>query len=233
MSVTDYEKFIERKSQIAGGSGFAPVYMPDFLFDFQKHLVEWALLKGKAAIFADCGLGKTPMQLVFAENVVRKTNGRALIVTPLAVCYQTIREGAKFSIECERSVDGKPGKNITVTNYERLHHFNPADFDAVICDESSAIKNFEGERQKIVTEFMKRCPYRLLCTATAAPNDFIELGTSAEALGSMGRMDMLNQFFRNDENSNHPIWWGARWQFKAHAEKFFWRWVCSWSFPLQ
>ena len=229
MSVTDYEKFIERKSQIAGGSGFAPVYMPDFLFDFQKHLVEWALLKGKAAIFADCGLGKTPMQLVFAENVVRKTNGRALIVTPLAVCYQTIREGAKFSIECERSVDGKPGKNITVTNYERLHHFNPADFDAVICDESSAIKNFEGERQKIVTEFMKRCPYRLLCTATAAPNDFIELGTSAEALGSMGRMDMLNQFFRNDENSNHPIWWGARWQFKAHAEMFFWRWVCSWS----
>jgi hypothetical protein len=169
------------------------------------------------------------MQLVWAENVVRKTNRPVLIVTPLAVSAQTVREANKFGIECARSLDGKPAKNITVTNYERLHHFNTADFSGVVCDESSAIKNFEGERQKIVTEFMRMTPYRLLCTATAAPNDYIELGTTAEALGELGRMDMLSRFFRNDENSNHPIWWGARWQFKAHAESFFWRWVCSWA----
>ena len=98
-----------------------------------------------------------------------------------------------------------------------------------MCDESSAIKTFEGETQKAVTEFMREIPYRLLCTATAAPNDYIELGTSAEALGELGRMDMLSMFFKNDENSNHPIWWGARWRFKAHAELSFWRWVCSWA----
>lgn len=171
----------------------------------------------------------TPVQLVWAENIVRQTNGRVLVVTPLAVSQQTIREGAKFGIQCERSSDGRSRPNITVTNYERLHHFNPDDFIGVVCDESSAIKHFEGERQKIVTAFMRKIPYRLLCTATAAPNDYIELGTSAEALGEMGRMDMLGTFFKNDENSLHPIWWGARWRFKAHAEKMFWRWVCSWA----
>ena len=224
-----YTDFIQQKSQIGTNHGFDPDFMPDFLFDFQKSLLEWAIRKGRAAIFADCGLGKTPVQLAFAQNVVKRTNGNALIVTPLAVSYQTIREGEKFGIESARSTDGKPADKITVTNYERLHHFNPNDFECVVCDESSAIKNFEGERQKVVTEFMRKIPFRLLCTATAAPNDYIELGTSAEALGELGRMDMLSQFFRNDENSNHPIWWGARWQFKAHAESFFWKWVCSWS----
>ena len=224
-----YDDFIIQKSQVGTKTGFKPLWMPDFLFDFQKSLVTWSVEKGKASIFADCGLGKTPMQLVWAENVVRKTNKPVLIVTPLAVSAQTVREADKFKIEASRSTDGTPRPNITVTNYERLHHFNPSDFSGVVCDESSAIKNFEGERQKIVTEFMRKTPYRLLCTATAAPNDYIELGTSAEALGELGRMDMLARFFRNDENSLHPIWWGARWQFKAHAEAFFWRWVCSWA----
>jgi hypothetical protein len=228
-TLSDYADFIEAKSQIGTKSGFSPLWMPDFLFDFQKSLVDWSLVKGKSAIFADCGLGKTPMQLVWAENVVRKTNKPVLVVCPLAVSAQTVREAEKFGIECDRSRDGKAGKNITVTNYERLHYFNSQDFSGVVCDESSAIKNFEGERQKVVTEFMRMTPYRLLCTATAAPNDYIELGTTAEALGELGRMDMLSRFFRNDENSNHPIWWGARWQFKAHAESFFWRWVCSWA----
>lgn len=225
----NYESFIERKSQIGGMSGFEPLWMPDFLFDFQKSLVDWAIRKGKAAIFADCGLGKTPMMLVWAQNIVLRTNGRVLIITPLAVSAQTIREGDKFGIKCHRSIDGTAPEGITVTNYERLHYFNPDDFNAVICDESSAIKNFEGKRQKIVVQFMQKIPFRLLCSATAAPNDYIELGTSAEALGELGRMDMLAMFFKNDENSLHPIWWGARWRFKAHAESHFWRWVCSWA----
>lgn len=224
----DYSEFLDRKRQNDQYDGFAPSFVPDYLFDFQRLLVEWAVKKGRAALFADCGLGKTPMQLVWAENVVRKENKPVLIVTPLAVSPQTVREGEKFGIECKRSIDGTPHK-ITVTNYERLHYFDPNDFVGVVCDESSAIKHFSGERQKLVTQFMNKTPYRLLCTATAAPNDYIELGTSAEALGELGRMDMLSMFFKNDENSLHPIWWGARWRFKQHAERQFWRWVCSWA----
>ena len=228
-----YAEFLDQKAQIGTKSGFKPVWLPGFLFDFQIALVEWALEKGRASIFADCGLGKTPMQLVWAENVRRHTNKPILLIAPLAVSAQTIREGQKFGIECHRSHDGKCKDGITITNYERLHMFDSNDYAGVVCDESSAIKNFDGERQKVVTQFMRKIPYRLLCTATAAPNDYIELGTSAEALGELGRMDMLSRFFRNDENSNHPIWWGARWQFKAHAEEHFWRWVCSWARALR
>jgi hypothetical protein len=239
--VSDYYQFLERKSQLGGNSGFEPLWMPDFLFDFQQALVEWAILKGKAALFCDCGLGKTPMQLVWAENVVRKTNGRVLIVTPLAVSDQTIREGAKFGIQCLRSKTGSGFSTvkIIVTNYERLHLFNPSDFVGMVCDESSAIKNFDGTTKALVTEFMRRLPYRLLCTATAAPNDFIELGTSSEALGELGYMDMLGRFFKNDQNSLHPTSGRGRferglmsqnkWRFKRHAEQPFWRWVCSWA----
>lgn len=225
-----YEEFLANKAQASTMNGFTPTFLPDWMFGFQRSLVDWSIRKGRSAIFADCGLGKTPMQLVWAENVVRHTNKPVLVMTPLAVSAQTVREADKFGIACVRSIDGTNlGKNVVVTNYERLHNFNPDDFGGVVCDESSAIKNFEGQRQKIVTEFMRKNRYRLLCTATASPNDFIELGTSAEALGELGRMDMLSRFFRNDENSLHPIWWGARWQFKAHAERYFWRWVCSWA----
>lgn len=227
--MSEYMDFLARKAQLGTDDGFDPVWMPDFLFDFQRSLVEWSLRKGRGAIFADCGLGKTPMQLVWAENVRRHTGKPVLILTPLAVSGQTVREADKFGIECARSPDGKIAAGITVTNYERLHHFDPSDFSGVVCDESSAIKHFEGARQKIVTEFMRKMPYRLLCTATAAPNDYIELGTSAEALGQLGRMDMLSRFFKNDENSLHPIWWGARWRLKPHGEQTFWRWVCSWA----
>lgn len=228
-SPRQYEAFLEMKSQIGGMSGFDPVWTPDFLYDFQSFLVDWSLRKGRALVTADCGLGKTPMQLVWADNVVRKTNRPVLVITPLAVSQQTAQEAEKFGIDSQRSREGTfYGSRIVITNYERLHYFDPNDFAGVVCDESSAIKNFHGERQKIVTDFMRKIQYRLLCTATASPNDFIELGTSSEALGELGRMDMLSQFFRNDEGSLHPIWWGARWQFKAHAEHFFWRWVCSW-----
>ena len=227
-----YAAFLDRKAQDASRSGFAPVWIPDFLFGFQQHLCDWAIRKGKAAIFADCGMGKTPMQLVWAENVVRQTNKPVLILTPLAVAQQTIREAEKFGIECHRSHDGKVYPGINVTNYERLHYFDPSDFAGAVCDESSAIKAFNGKRRAEVTHFLRKLPYRLLCTATAAPNDYIELGTSSEALGEMGQMDMLNRFFKNDVNTSsmkryHGV--GQRWRFKGHAELPFWRWVCSWS----
>jgi hypothetical protein len=232
----DYNEFLSRKAQLGGNHGFKPVWVPDFLFDFQKAIIDWAVLKGRGAVFADCGLGKTPMELVWAENVVRHTNKPVLILNPLAVSFQTLREAEKFGIEVERSVDGNFKKKIVITNYERLHYFNAGEFVGCACDESSILKNFDGTRKTEITEFMKKLPYRSLWTATAAPNDYIELGTSAEALGVMGYMDMLNRFFKNDQNtsdtkkkwSNHG---GGmpKWRFKKHAEEPFWRWVCSWA----
>lgn len=237
----EYVDFIDRKSQGGVFGGFDPIVMPDFLFDFQKHMVEWALRKGKAAIFEDCGLGKTPQQLVWADNVVRKTNKPVLILTPLAVSQQTVAESEKFDIECRRSISGEIKPGINVTNYERLHFFNPDDFSGVVCDESSILKSFDGSRRLAITEFMKKVEYRLLATATAAPNDYIELGTSSEALGELGYMDMLARFFKNDQNTSAPrtyrnqgadfskLYDAAKWRFKGHAEQAFWRWVCSWA----
>jgi len=228
-----YEEFIQSKTQSENLYGFDPIWMPDFLFDFQESLVEWALNKGRAALYCDCGLGKTPMQLVWAENVVRKTNGRVLILTPLSVSYQTVKEGEKFGVEVTRVNDGviPAGKNVLVTNYERLHYFDPSDFVGVVCDESSILKGIDGATRSIVTKFMRKMPYRLLCTATAAPNDYIELGTSSEALGELGFADMLSKFFkkqgsttsRKDEHKS------GIYRFRGHSEHDFWRWVCSWA----
>lgn len=237
-----YAAFLKRKAQIGTEDGFSPVWMPDFLFDFQRALVEWSLRKGRAALFEDCGLGKTPQQLVWAENVARHANGRVLIGTPLAVSHQTVEEAAKFGIEAARSQDGKPSGNITVTNYERLHLFNSDDFVGMVADESSILKNYDGVRRAEIQEFMRRMRYRLLCTATAAPNDYTELGTSSEALGELGHMDMLSRFFKNDQGnaiktqvfrqgtrSFAKLDDAAKWRFKGHAETAFWRWVCSWA----
>lgn len=250
----DYQKFLDRKFQLGGDFGFDPVWMPDFLFDFQKYLVNWALLKGRGAIFADCGMGKTVQQLVWAQNLVQKFNKPVLILTPLSVSHQTVQEAKKFGIECKRSEDGKVASKITVTNYERLHYFDPSDFPGgVVCDEASILKHFGGEIQKQVTRFLLKVPYRLLCTATAAPNDYYELGTSSEALGYLGYSDMLSRFFvqsdcknyrMNDvklhlaehRKSNHYMKLAyrasqqiAQWRLKGHAEMPFWRWVASWA----
>lgn len=236
-----YAEFIQRKSQLGMFDGFDPVWMPEFLRDFQTHMTEWALRKGRGALFEDCGLGKTPQQLVWAENVVRHTNRPVLILTPLAVSHQTISESQKFDIEAHRSPHGKVYPGINVTNYERLHYFNPEDFSGVVCDESSILKSFDGTTRLLVTEFMRKIPFRLLCTATAAPNDYIELGTSSEALGELGYTDMLGRFFKNDQNTIKPVVYrhhgqnfeklddAAKWRFKGHAELPFWRWVCSWA----
>ncbi len=235
----DYGAFLDRKTQADSDSGFDPVWMPDFLFDFQASLVEWSIRKGRAAIFADCGLGKTPMQLVWASNVRQHTNRPVLIVTPLAVAWQTVEEGRKFGIDVGYSRDGSPQGDLTVTNYDRLHLFDRNDYAGMVCDESSAIKSFDGVRRQLVTDFMRKMPYRLLCTATAAPNDYIELGTSSEALGYLGHMDMLNRFFKNDNGnaikgrryrwSKEGSFGNAQWRFKGHAEDPFWRWVAGWA----
>jgi len=254
---TDYAQFLERKTQLGGDHGFDPVWMPDMLFDFQKALVEWACRKGRAAIFADCGLGKTPMQLTWAQNVVEKTNGRVLILTPLAVAFQTVREGEKFGVDAVHRRDGiESGDKIVVTNYERLHHFDPNEFQGVVCDESSILKHFGGATQKQVTRFIGKMPYRLLCTATAAPNDYVELGTSSQALGELQHSEMLTRFFRQLDDKGQksesrkqanaelvgeaaPQYYQrlayrvaqsiGQWRLKNHAVDDFWRWVASWA----
>lgn len=228
----DYTAFIESKRHEGAETGFDPHWLPDSLFDFQEALTEWAIRKGRSAIFADCGLGKTLMQLVWAENVYRETGKPALLLTPLAVSYQTQHEAEKFGIDAQRSPDGSIPAHITVTNYERLHYFDSSKFGGVVCDESSILKSFDGKRKQEVTDFMRKTPYRLLCTATAAPNDYIELGTSSEALGLLGHMDMLNRFFKNDQNNSatkRMYGEAPKWRFKGYAEQPFWRWVTSWA----
>ncbi len=226
-----YAAFLARKTHVGAEHGFTPTFMPEMLFDFQRALVEWAQRKGRAAVFADCGLGKTLIQLVWAENVRRKADKPVLILTPLAVAFQTEAEGRKIGLDVAHRRDGlHPGDGLIVTNYERLHHFRADDYAGVVCDESSILKNFDGATRQAVTEFMRKTPYRLLCTATAAPNDYIELGTSSEALGEMGMADMLSKFFKRDQDfcriSNAG---GQGWRFRGHAERDFWRWVCSWA----
>lgn len=233
-AAVDYREFLHRKSQLGGGGGFAPIWMPDSMFGFQKHLVDWAIRQGRAAIFADTGLGKTLMQLVCAENVARKTGGKVIIVCPLAVAFQTIREGQKFGIECTLSREGEVHR-ITVTNYERLHYFKADDFVGAIADESGAIKAFDGKRRKQVVRFFSKLPYRFLFTATPSPNDFIELGTQSECLGVMTQSEMLGYFFRQTKDMRHTVfregdfWNVTQYHFKPHSEQPFWRWVSSWA----
>ena len=228
----EYKEFIESKKHLIGNFGFKPNYIPDMAFDFQGHVIEKAIMKGRNANFLDTGLGKTLIQIALANNVIRHTNKRVLILTPLAVAFQFIQEAEKMGIDdIEYSKDGKFTKKIVICNYERLHYFNSNDFEGVILDESSILKNFDGKIKQEVTSFVKKIPYRFLSTATPSPNDFIELGTSSEALGYMGYMDMLGKFFKNNQNSvdsnNRNI--GEKFYLKPHAEKSFFAWVNQWS----
>ncbi|MEB3210211.1 MAG: hypothetical protein VKL39_02605 [Leptolyngbyaceae bacterium] len=224
----EYLKFLDSKTQYSGDHGFDPIWVPDKLFPFQKYLLEYSLRKGRSAIFADCGLGKTGIQLAWAENVAQKTGKPVLVLTPIAVGHQTVKEGEKFGVECKRSLDGKVHR-ITIANYERLHYFSPNDFGGVVCDESSILKNFRGKTSNQIVDFMRHTPYRLLCTATASPNDYMELGTSSEALGELGYQDMVSTFFRQVKNTDGTAWGRQKYTFRAHAINDFWRWVCSWS----
>ena len=231
MSLEEYRAFVEAKTHLSGEFGFKPVYENPNCYDFQSHLIEWSLRQGRCATFADCGLGKTLMQLVWAENVYRKTNKPVLILAPLSVSSQTVEEAEKFGIEAVRSQDGKfpSGKGIVCTNYERLHHFETDVFSGVVCDESSILKNFDGAIRSHITQFMRKTKYRALYTATPSPNDYTELGTSSEALGDMAYMTMLETFFKSNDDTLHPAHIGQQWRFKGHAEPHFWRWVASWA----
>jgi hypothetical protein len=234
--VSAYRDFLATKSQLAEMGGFEPTMLPDYLFPFQRQLTEWAVRQGRGGLFADCGMGKTPMELVWAQNVHEHTGKPVLLVTPLAVGFQIKAEAVKFSVDADISRDGTAAAPVTITNYERIEKFNPSDFAGVVCDESSAIKAFDGVRRAIVTEFLRQMPYRLLGTATAAPNDYVELGTASEALGQLGHIDMLNRFFINAQRTSDTRAggrFGAKnkegWRFKGHSQDAFWRWVSSWA----
>ena len=228
----DYATFIENKKHLSGQYGFDPLWVPGEVFDFQEAIIAKAVRKGRMGLFADTGLGKTRMQLAIAENVVRKTNGRVLILTPLAVAFQFIDEAALIEIDdISHSKTGKITNKITVCNYERLHLLNPDDFVCVMLDESSILKNFSGKTRDQVVAFIRKVKYRFLSTATPSPNDFIELGNSSEALGYMGYMDMLTRFFKSNQNSvdsnNRNI--GEKFYLKPHAERDFFAWVNQWA----
>jgi hypothetical protein len=232
----NYADFIAAKRHSLGNSGFDPVYMPDSAFDFQRAIIERAVNKGRYATFADTGLGKTLIELSIAQNVVQKTNRPALILTPLAVAFQFLGEAERIGIDdIEQSRDGKFTKNIVVANYERLHLFNADDFECVILDESSILKNFQGATRDAIVAFIKRVKYRFLATATPSPNDFIELGNSSEALGYMGYMDMLTKFFKSTQGSadsnNRSI--GEKFYLKPHAERDFFAWVNQWAMMIK
>lgn len=226
----NYQEFLKQKSHLSGNYGFEPVYIPDYLFDFQKHIAEYAIRKGRCAIFLDTGLGKTAIQLTIAEDIVRKTNKRVLILTPLAVAHQFLIEAEKIGLDdIQHSKKGELNKKIIVTNYERLQYYNHSDFVAVLLDESSILKNFDGTTRQQITAFMKKDKYRFLSTATPSPNDFVELGTSSEALGYLGYTDMLGKYFTNNEDTIKPQNIGTKWILKGHAKDDFFRWVSSWS----
>jgi len=251
-----YSAFLDKRKQSASLAGFDPVFMPEAAFPFQQHLIEWSTRMGRSAIFADCGLGKSLMQLAWAQNAHVKTGRRVLLLTPLAVAEQTQDEARKFGIDAEVAIDGKAGSGIVISNYERLQHFSPDDYDAVVCDESSILKSYSGQTRKRITRFMSKKPYRLLCTATAAPNDWVELGTSSEALGGLSHSDMLKRFFkylddkgiksetRKQQEAERLVAQDAnyykklafrvaqtigQWRLKHHAVDHFWQWVASWS----
>jgi len=228
----DYAEFLARKRHTIGGFGFEPTWMPDCAFDFQRHIITKAVQKGRIGLFEDTGLGKTLQQLAIAENIIRHTNKRVLILTPLAVAFQFINEAATIGVgDIAHSKDGTLASKIVVCNYERLHLLTPSDFVCVMLDESSILKNFAGKIRDQIVAFIKQVPYRFLSTATPSPNDFIELGNSSEALGYMGYMDMLTKFFRSNQNSvdsnNRNI--GEKFYLKPHAERDFFAWVNQWS----
>lgn len=226
----NYQEFLKTKQHSTGEFGFEPNYIPDMAFDFQTEIIKRACRKGRIAVFADTGLGKTLIQLALAQNVVNHTNKRVLILTPLAVAFQFILEAEKMGIDdIEYSKDGKYTKNIVICNYERLHYFNSEDFEGVILDESSILKNFNGRVKWKITNFAKKIPYRFLSTATPAPNDYIEFGTSSEFLGYLPYMDMLTKFFGNNENNVRPQDIGTKWYLKPHAKRSFFAWLNQWS----
>lgn len=226
-----YEEFLNSKKRRFHGDGFACDMdaLPSAMFPWQKKIVGWATKKGRCALWADTGLGKTIMQLAWADQVVRYTGQSVLILTPLAVSAQTIKEALHFGLKAyiahDRSDIRWPG--IYVTNYQKLHRFDASVFSGVVLDESSILKSFQGKTKTLLTETFSQTPYRLACTATPAPNDHLELGNHSDFLGIMPQKEMLARWFLNDLMGN------MSWRLKAHAHKDFWRWVASWALVLR
>jgi superfamily II DNA or RNA helicase len=219
-----YAEFLESKHITAVSSGFDPKELNHLLFPFQRDIVRFALRRGRAAIFADCGLGKTPMQLEWAQRVVEHTNRPVLALAPLAVSRQTQREGDKFGVEvtvCRSQADVRKGVNIA--NYEMLEHFDCSTFGGVVLDESSILKSYSGKIRNQIIEAFSSTPYKLACTATPAPNDYMELGNHSEFLNVMSRTEMLSMFFVHDGGET------SEWRLKGHAEDKYWEWVASWA----
>lgn len=232
--MNSYQEFLKSKQHSIGNFGIDPNYTNSNLFDFQQYIADYSIKKGRCANFLDTGLGKTLIELVIAKNYVNATNKPVLIITPLAVAYQFIKESEKFDIDdVEYSKVGKFTNKIVICNYERLHYFNSIDFDCVICDESSLLKNCDGATRNFVTAFLKKVQYRYLFTATPSPNDYVELGTSSEALGYLGYSDMLTKFFTNNEDTISPMNIGTEWILKGHAKENFFKWVSGWSISMR
>jgi len=226
----NYKEFIDSKRHISWNFWFEPVYMPDKIFDFQKDIIERAVRKWRMWIFVDTWLWKTRISLAIAQNIIQKTGWKVLILTPLAVAFQFIKEAKEIWLNnIEYSKEWKFDSDIILCNYERLHYFDSKDFECVILDESSILKNFKWQIKIQITSFMRKIKYRFLTTATPSPNDFIELWTSSEALGYMWYMDMLWKFFKNNQNdiNSNNINIGERFYLKKHAEKSFFTFVNS------
>lgn len=226
-----YNEFLKSKIINYQASGFEVKLesLNPMLFDWQKILVRWSLFKGRSAIFADCGLGKTPMQLEWTNQIYKKTKGKLLIFAPLAVSIQTKQEGEKFGIKVNICKDQSDAKNgINITNYERMEKFDPSEFIGVVLDESSILKNFAGKIRNYIINAFLYTPYKLCCTATPAPNDYMELGNTAEFLGVMTRAEMLAMYFINDASKT------GTWRLKGYVkDNKFWEWVSSWAVVLQ
>lgn len=221
-----YNSFIASKAITVEAKGFKVDIseLNPMLFDFQKDIVRWALAKGKAAIFADCGDGKTAMQLEWAEQIRKRTGAKVLIIAPLAVSAQTQREGQKFGIAVNICSSQSDATNtaVNITNYEKLDKFISSEFEAIVLDESSIIKSFSGKIRNQIMGMFAMTPYKLACTATPAPNDYMELGNHSEFLGVMTRAEMLAMYFVHDGGET------SKWRLKGHAQDLFWKWLSSW-----
>lgn len=225
----DYDGFLHSKQRIPPACGFdiPKSQMNPRMFEWQKDIARWAIRKGRAALFEDCGNGKTIQQLEFCQAVGEHTGLPTLIVAPLTVAEQTKREAEKFGYRaniCRTKKDVCNGINIT--NYEMLEHFDADVFGGVVLDESSILKNCMGKVRNQIIEMFRDVPYRLSCTATPSPNDYMELGNQVEFLGIMSRTEMLATYFTHDGSNT------SQWRLKGHAEDRFWEWVATWAVVL-
>jgi hypothetical protein len=226
----DYQEFLQQKQLIVPAVGIDVDVneINPILFGFQRDIIVWGLKKGRSALFEGCGLGKTFQQSEWGRLVHKYTQGNVLILAPLAVSSQTVEEGRKLDINvnlCQSQAQVKPGINIT--NYEMLSHFNPDEFAGIVLDESSILKAYDGKMRTEIIEAFRNTPFKLACTATPAPNDYMELGNHAEFLGVMTRTEMLSMFFVHDGGDT------SKWRLKGHAVDKFWQWVASWAVMMQ